>query len=311
MAVPDNAAAIDERGRGFRFQQRFFAGLFLLPALFFFLAFIIYPLCTSLAYSFFTVQTMGPNARFAFVGLDNFRAVLNDEVFRRAARNTLVWACSSPLLEIPLGLLLALALRRGARAARVYRTLWFVPVLMPMVVVGVIWAWLLNSDWGIVNSLLRGVGLGSLAHHWLGDPATALPSLIGVTTWVWTGFNMVILLTAVSAIPDELLEAARIDGAGSARILFSVIIPYIRPVLINLMLLCFIGKMKVYELVWVTTAGGPLWSTETVATYTVKRAFFWGSFEKGYPSAMASLWFVIILAVSLFVNLALVRRRDD
>ncbi len=297
--------------RGFQFYQKIFALIFIMPALSFFLAFIIYPLCTSLVYSFFKVQTMGPNARFTFVGLDNFRAVLSDEVFRSAAKNTLIWACASPLLEIPLGLILALALRGGGKAAKIYRTLWFVPVLIPLIVVGVIWAWILNSDWGIINKILESVGLGVLARPWLGDTATALPSLIGVTTWVWTGFNMVILLAAVSAIPEELIEAAKIDGASPVRILFSVIIPYIRPVLINLMILCFIGKMKVYDLVWVTTYGGPMWSTETVATYTVKRAFFWGTFEKGYPSAMASLWFMIILAVALIANLFLLRRRDD
>ncbi len=292
--------------------QKIFGVIFVAPAALFFLVFIVYPLFTSLVYSLYTVQTMGPSARFTYVGLKNFREVLDDEVFRAAARNTLIWACTSPLLEIPAGLILALALRRGAKAvSRIFRTLWFVPVLIPQIVVGVIWAWLLNSDWGIVNNLLHAVGLGFLARPWLGDPATALPSLIMVTTWVWTGFNMVILLTAVSSVPDELIEAATIDGAGPVRVLFSVIIPYIRPVLINLMILCFIGKMKVYDLVWVTTYGGPMWSTETVATYTVKRAFFWGTFEKGYPSAMASLWFLIILVVSLFANLVLLRRRDD
>ncbi|MCL2000503.1 MAG: sugar ABC transporter permease [Planctomycetes bacterium] len=293
------------------FTQRLFAWVFLAPAVFFYLTFVIYPLVTSLVYSFFNVQAMGPNARFTYVGLDNFRAVLEDDVFRMAAKNTLVWACSSPFLEIPLGLILAMALRAGTRASRIYRMLWFVPVLIPQIVVGIIWAWLLNFDWGIINNLLRVVGLGALARPWLGDPATALPSLIGVTTWVWTGFNMVILLTAVSSVPEELIDAAKIDGAGWLRTLFCVIIPYIRPVIVNLMILCFIGKMKVYDLVWVTTYGGPLWSTETVATYTVKRAFFWNSFEKGYPSAMATLWFTIILIVSLFANLFLLKRRDD
>jgi ABC-type sugar transport system permease subunit len=113
---------------------------------------------------------------------------------------------------------------------------------------------------------------------------------------------MIILLAAVSSIPKDLLEAARLDGANRVQVLKRVIIPLIKPVIVNLMILCFIGKMKVFDLIWSTTQGGPMWSTETVATYTVKRAFYWNTFEKGYPSAMASMWFIIILVISLAVT---------
>jgi ABC-type sugar transport system permease subunit len=284
------------------------AALFLLPALLLYASLIVLPVLQSLAFGFFKVDFIGGAARYEFVGFDNFRAVLDDDVFWQSAKNTLVWAIASPFLEIPVALLLALYLQRGTRLTKFMRVLWFMPVLLPQIVVGIIWAWIYNSEWGALNQLLRTIGLDGFARAWLGHPDTALPSLILVTTWTWIGFNMIILLAAVSAIPKDLLEAARLDGAGRVQILFRVIVPLIKPVIANLMVLCFIGKMKVFDLIWATTQGGPLWSTETVATYTVKRAFYWNTFEKGYPSAMAFMWFVIILVISIVVTRAMQRK---
>jgi multiple sugar transport system permease protein/raffinose/stachyose/melibiose transport system permease protein len=278
------------------------AALFLTPALLFYALLIVFPLLQSLVFGFFKVDILGGEATYEFVGLDNYRAVIDDAVFWKAAANTLVWATVSPLLEIPAGLLLALYLQRGTRFGKFMRVLWFMPVLLPQIVVGIIWAWIYNSEWGALNQILRMLGLEGWVRAWLGHPDTALPALIVVTTWTWIGFNMIILLAAVSSIPKDLLEAARLDGANRVQILKRVIIPLIAPVIVNLMVLCFIGKMKVFDLIWATTQGGPLWSTETVATYTVKRAFYWNTFEKGYPSAMATMWFVIILLISVVVT---------
>ena len=139
------------------------------------------------------------------------------------------------------------------------------------------------------------MGLGGLAQPWLGCPSTALPALIVVTTWMWTGFNMVVILAAMSSIP---LGGARGGGARQLRLgrkLWFVILPLIRPTLLNLVILRFIGKMKIFDLVWVTTQGNPLWSTETVSTYVYKRAFQWSTFDLGYPSAIAVVWFIIVM----------------
>ena len=112
-----------------------------------------------------------------------------------------------------------------------------------------------------------------------------------------------------SSIPKELFESATIDGCKGSQVLTKVIVPLIRPVIANLMILCFIGKMKVFDLIWATTKGGPLWATETVATYTVKRAFYWDSFEKGFPSAMATTWFAIIMTIAVTATI-LMRRKE-
>ncbi len=284
------------------------AALFLTPALIFYLLFIIFPLLQSLVFGFFKVDILNGAANYEFVGLANYRAVIDDAVFWQAAKNTLVWAITSPFLEIPVGLMLALYLQRGTRLTKLMRVLWFMPVLLPQIVVGIIWAWIYNSEWGALNQILKSIGLESWMRAWLGHPDTALPALIVVTTWTWIGFNMIILLAAVASIPKDLVEAAHLDGATRWQVLSRVIVPLIRPVIVNLTILCFIGKMKVFDLIWSTTQGGPMWATETVATYTVKRAFYWNTFEKGYPSAMATMWFVIILAISLLATRAL--RKD-
>ena len=186
---------------------------------------------------------------------------------------------------------------------------WFTPVLLSYVVVGIIWMWVYNFEWGVANELLRWIGLPGLAHSWLGDPKTALWSVMFTHVWKWTGFNMVVCLAALYALPTEILEAASLDNCGWARRLVFVMIPMMWRTLLNLLILSFIGKMRVFDLVWIMTGGGPLWSTETVSTYVYKRAFEWNTFDLGYPSTIATLWFVVVLAFTLGLTW-LFRRRD-
>ena len=199
------------------------------------------------------------------------------------------------------GLVLALLLYTGVPFARFYRVVWFTPVLMSYVVVGIIWVWIYDYDWGVVNLILRAVGLGSLEHSWLGDPSTALWAVLVTHLWKWLGFNMIVCLAALHALPKDVLGAAELDHCGWWAKLFHIIIPMLRPTLVNLLILSLIGKMMVFDLVWIMTGGGPLWSSETVSTYVYKRAFDWNTFDLGYPSAIAVLWFLIIL---VFVALA-------
>lgn len=281
--------------------------LFLLPAFTFYAALTAFPVVRTFWNSAHSVL---PNRPAAFVGLANYRDLLaHDDIFWHAVRNTVVWALASPVLEVGIGLLLALALYARVPGARFFRIAWFTPVLMSYVVVGILWVWIYNYDWGAVNALLRWAGLGSWARAWLGRPETALPALVFVTTWMWTGFNMVVLLAALHSLPGEVLEAAELDYCGWSDKLRFVIVPLILPTILNLLVLSFIGKMKIFDLVWITTKGGPLWSTETVSTYVYKRAFEWSTFDLGYPSAIASVWFVIVLASVLLLTRVLRRER--
>jgi raffinose/stachyose/melibiose transport system permease protein len=282
--------------------------LFIGPTLALYLAVIIYPILVTFYNSVHTLR-MDLGMQYEFVGLEHFREILgSDDVFWKAAGNSLTWGLVAPLIDIPLALVLALTLYARVPFARFFRTVWFTPVLMSYPVVGVIWLWVYNYDWGMANLVLRAVGLGQYAQAWLASPATALPALILVTTWMFAGFNMVVLLAAIHAIPAEYVEAARVDGASAWRRTVHIIIPLVRPTLVNLAILDFIGKMKQFALVWVMTRGGPMWGTETVATYVIKRAFEWKTLDLGYPSAIAVVWFVIIFGLSYGLTRLLQRR---
>ncbi|MGE0718480.1 MAG: carbohydrate ABC transporter permease [Alphaproteobacteria bacterium] len=277
---------------------------FLLPAITVYVALTAYPAVRTLWNSFHKVLPR----REEFVGLANYAELAADDIFWRAVRNTIMWACTSPLVEVSVAMLLALALYAKVPGARFFRIAWFTPVLMSYVVVGILWLWIYNYDWGPVNAGLRALGLDALAHPWLGDPATALPSLIFVTSWMWTGFNMVVLLAALHSLPREVIEAAELDNCGWGGKLVFVILPLTRATVLNLLVLSFIGKMKIFDLVWITTKGNPLWATETVSTYVYKRAFEWTTFDLGYPSTIATVWFVIVLATVLGLTWAFRRR---
>jgi len=279
--------------------------VFLLPALTIYMAFTAYPFVRTLWNSVHVVLPRKEN----FVGLSNYTTLMADDIFWHSVRNTLIWAAVSPVLELTIAMLLALALYAKVPGARFFRIAWFTPVLMSYIVVGILWAWIYNADWGPVNVALRALGLGDLATAWLGNPDTALGALIVVTTWMWTGFNMVVLLAALHSLPKEVIEAAELDNCGWGGKLIHVILPLTLPTVLNLIVLSFIGKMKIFDLVWITTKGGPLWSTETVSTYVYKRAFEWSTFDLGYPSAIATLWFAIVLVTVLGLTW-LFRQRD-
>ena len=277
------------------------------PALLIYTAFMVYPVLRTFWNS---VHTIKPQNVQEFVGLANFKELLgNDWVFWKAVGNTAIFAIVATIADVLGGLLLALALFSGAPFARPLRVVWFTPVLMSYVVVGIIWVWIYDYDWGLANVVLRSLGLGNLEQSWLGDPRTALWSVMVTHIWKWLGFNMIIFLAALYALPGDVLGAAELDNCGWFAKLIHIIIPMLRPTIVNLTVLSFIGKMMIFDLVWIMTGGGPLWSTETVSTYVYKRAFDWNTFDLGYPSAIAVLWFLIILAFILALT-HILRQRE-
>jgi raffinose/stachyose/melibiose transport system permease protein len=281
--------------------------IFLIPALLMYTAFLMYPVFRTIYNSFHVVK---PHNIQEFVGLENFTDLLfKDIVFWKAVRNTAIFSVVGTLADVTGGLLLALCLFAKVPLANVWRVVWFTPVLMSYVVVGIIWVWIYNYDWGVVNVVLGWLGLEALRHSWLGDPATALWAVLITQVWKWLGFNMIICLAALYALPKDVLGAAELDHCGWLAKLVYIIIPMMRPTLVNLLVLSFIGKMLIFDVVWVMTGGGPLWSTETVSTYVYKRAFNWNTFDLGYPSAIAVLWSIMILAFVALIS-RFVRQRD-
>jgi ABC-type sugar transport system permease subunit len=280
---------------------------FLAPALAVYAAFTLYPVVRTFYNAF---HTIGPRNAVEFVGFANFSTLLfSDPVFWKAVTNTALFTVVATIVDVVGGLLLALALFAQAPLAPMLRVVWFTPVLMSYVVVGILWVWIFDYDWGLANASLRFIGLGGWEQSWLGQPGTALGSVLAAHEWKWLGFNMIVFLAALHALPSEVLGAAELDNCGWFAKLVYVIAPMLRTTIVNLTVLSFIGKMMVFDLIWVMTGGGPLWSTETVSTYVYKRAFEWNTFDLGYPSAIAVLWFAIILAFVVLMT-RLFRQRD-
>jgi multiple sugar transport system permease protein/raffinose/stachyose/melibiose transport system permease protein len=280
--------------------------LFLLPALLVYAGLTAYPVVHTFYNSFFIINDI---ASSDFVGLAHFAEVFRDQTFLAAVRNTAIWSMVAPFFDVGTGLLLALCLYAGVPFSRFLRVAWFAPVLLSYVVVGIMWVWIYNYDWGVVNTALRSMGLNDWTKSWLGDPNYALAAVMLTHAWKWAGFNMVVCLAALHSLPSEVLEAAELDNCGWWDKLVHVIVPMLWPTLLNLYILAFIGKMKVFDLVWVMTEGGPMWATETVSTYVYKRAFNWNTFDLGYPSAIAVVWFFVVVGFVIFFNL-LFRRRE-
>ncbi len=281
--------------------------VFLAPALLVYAAFTIYPVLRTFYNAFHAIK---PHGVVEFVGLGNFTTLLfADSIFWKAVANTSIFTIVATIVDVVGGLLLALCLFARAPLAPFLRVVWFTPVLMSYVVVGIIWVWIYDYDWGLANAVLRWVGLGAYEQSWLGHPSTALWSVLVAHEWKWLGFNMIVFLAALHALPGEVLGAAELDNCGWFAKLVYIIAPMLRMTIVNLTVLSFIGKMMVFDLIWVMTSGGPLWSTETVSTYVYKRAFEWNTFDLGYPSAIAVLWFIIILAFIAIIT-RVFRQRD-
>jgi ABC-type sugar transport system permease subunit len=278
--------------------------LYLVPALLFFVIFVVYPICTSIQTSFYTYDglTAGTPAGFA-----NYVNVFTDPGLRAALAHSLVLLVFYAALPVCIGLLLAGAMSRiRIYGLTVFRALLFLPQILSSVVVAVAWRGLLASD-GPVNWVLEHVGLGALAHSWLGDFDTALPSIGVVGTWVEYGLCMVLFLAGIVTIDRSLYEAARLDGAGPVREFLAITLPALRPQISIALILTITFALRNFDLIWNTTRGGPGTSTTVPSLFVYLDAF--QNRQLGQASAIAVVLTVIIFVVVALVQL-LLRERD-
>ncbi len=292
-------------------RERTTATSFLIPGLLLFGLFVVFPFVDTIYQSFFSITATGAAQERRFVGLGHYaEALTEDTVFWGAMANSSLWALWSVVVDIPLAFLLAWALRTRVPGWRFYRTAWFAPMLLSPVLIGLLWRYILRLEGGLLNGLLGMVGLGGWGSDWLGSPY-ALFWLFLATTWYTVGFYMVLTLTALEEFPQDLLDAAVVDGANRRQQIWHVVLPVLRPLLATLIIITFTAKMRVFDLVWVTTRGGPYGKTETVITWVVQRAFYYvtGSFDMGYPSAMAVIW-LTVMALGIFVLSRIFRTKD-
>ncbi|MET0714675.1 MAG: sugar ABC transporter permease [Mycetocola sp.] len=270
---------------------------YLAPALLLYGLFLLVPLARAAQFSFFDWDGLGAST---FVGFDNYVAIVQDEQLREAFWHAIVLIFFYAVLPLIIGLVLAAILTRAnVRGMGFFRTIIFLPQVIAMVVVAVIWRQIYAPD-GALNDFLRLVGLDSLTTAWLGDYTWTLPAVGLIGTWVSTGLVTVLLMAGMARVPRELYEAARLDGAGAVREFFSLTLPSVRGEITVALTLTIVAALKTFDLVYVTTRGGPGTST-TVPSYEVyRRAFELG--EVGAAAAVGIVLTIIVFSINAVVN---------
>jgi raffinose/stachyose/melibiose transport system permease protein len=258
--------------------------IFTVPTLLLLAIFFYYPMLMSMRYGFTAWNGILPAK---WNGLDNFTQAFLDKYFWIAVRNNLYFIAFSIGVQIPFIVLLALVVSRIRRWEGLYKTMIFLPTILSTAVVGVLWGFIYHPEAGLLNQLLEAVGLGAWKHTWLADESTAMISVLVTNAWQWVGFYVILVLSAIYAIPKTILEAAEMDGASSSRQAWSITLPLLRPVIIVMILLSITGAMKALDIVFVMTGGNPYGITEVMATYMYKKAYRIG--EYGYANAIALL----------------------
>jgi len=263
--------------------------IFVLPALLLFSILIILPIFFSLFYSTLDWNGVGDGI---FIGLKNFERLIisNTDGFTKSIKNSFVLAGLSIFIQLPIALTIALTLARGVKGARFFRTVYFVPVIISTVVIGQLWMKVYHPDYGLLNILLRSIGLDSLTNQWLGNAKTALLAVFIPIVWQYVGYHMLLMYAAAKSVPDEIYESARIDGANEITIALKISIPLIKPMLRVCVIFATIGAFKSFDLIYVLTNGGPMHATDMPTTLMYNTIFVQGLF--GYGSAMAI--FVIV-----------------
>ncbi len=266
---------------------------FVAPAVILIAVFALIPIGWSLLLSLQSNNLIAPGH---YVGLANYRALAKDPLFRSAIGHTVVYTVIFVPVSIVGALGLAVALNRKIRGIRFYRLAVFVPLVTSTVATGIIFLWLLDPTFGLVNYVLSLLGLPQ--QQFLQDPNEALYCIVAMTVWGWLGFDVIIYLAALQGIPTELLEAAEIDGASRWSAFRSVVVPLLGPATLFLVVWSTINALQLFDEIYVTTRGGPLESTTVIVYYLYQQAFQF--FNGGYGAAIAWVLFVAILIVTMF-----------
>jgi raffinose/stachyose/melibiose transport system permease protein len=302
-AVSAGPAAPPTRPRARRRDSRKWLeiALFAGPALIVFVGFVILPVVLAAVYSFFNWNGLGPLERF--IGFDNYARALSDPLFLKSIGNNFTIVGLSLLIQGPLAIIVALLLNRRMRGRTIIRAAIFVPYVLAEVIAGLSWKLLLSPRGG-VNAFLESIGLGDLAQPWLAQPDTALWVMFGILTWKYLGFAILLMLAGLQGVPEELSEAAAIDGASWWKIQWHITIPLLGPTIRIWAFLSIIGSIQLFDMVWVTTKGGPVGATSTMATYMIQ----YGQGNPGYGSAVAVILFLISLVIAVLYQRHAMRR---
>lgn len=273
-----------------RMPDGMFAFVLVLPGLALLVAVVAYPLLTALVTAFFKQSLVVPGREF--VGFQNIIDVLQGD-FLKLLGQTMVFTLGTTIAPFIIGFALALALNTRIRGAKVMRGLMLIPWLVPGVVVSFLWMWIFNANYGVANAILGLFGIDAQA--WLAQPQTAMFAVIVAKTWQSFPWIMVMLLAGLQTVPQELHEAAEMDGAGTIRRFFSITVPQLKGIIGLVLLLEFIWNFQHFDIIYVLTGGGPAGSTQTFATAVYETAF--RGFDLGHAGALGLLWLILLMAL--------------
>ena len=286
-------------------RRNWTAYLFLSPGLILFSIFTVFALAFSFYLTFHEWNIIEPDK--PFVGLQNYRDMIDDESFRRSVINTVYFTSATVPLTMLVGLSIALLLNRPIRARGLFRTLYFLPVVTPFVVVSIIWKWLYNSQYGLFNYYLLKARLIDEPLGWLSDQNLAMPAVILMSVWSGVGFSMVVYLAGLQSVPAELYEAADVDGASAFSKLRYITVPLLRPTTLFLLVIGVIGSFQIFTQIFVMTSGGPVERTTTMVYYIYQSAFKF--YQMGYASTLAWALTVMLLGFTI-LQVRLYRQAD-
>lgn len=277
---------------------------FVTPALALMAVFVVWPVASAVRMSFFRWKGFGPMDDF--IGLDNYRLVLTDDVFRHAVLHNFIVVGLSILIQLPLGVAIALLLNRRIRGRGVLRTIVFVPYVVAEVIAGVVWYQLLQPESGVIDGLIRAIGLTPPEQGFLGTPDLALGTVFVVLTWKYLGLAILLFLAGLQGVPEDLFEAAQLDGASWWQVQRHVAIPLLGPTIRTWTFLSMIGSLQLFDMVWILTGGGPANATTTMATYLITMGT--ARHNYGIAGAASVILFVVGFLMALLYQVFVLRR---
>ena len=271
----------------------FWRTVFLSPPLIVFSIFVLIPLINSFYYSF--TNWNGFNSEYDFVGLENYTRIASDNLFQNSIFNTVIWLISAILIPTILGLLLALLIDSQVRGSNFFKSIFYLPICLSAVVVGQIWIWIYQQEWGLINIIINLFRENSFEYAWLSKPETSLYSVIIAWSWQQTALSMVIYLAGLTSIPKNLLEASQIEGANIFQRTFFIVIPLLIPATIIVVALSMINSLKGFDILYIMTQGGPFHSSDTLAMHMYNESF--RKYRMGYGSAISVVLFFIAVTI--------------
>lgn len=282
--------------RLFRYQRAGY--LFVLPGVLYMLFFVGYPIVYNIILSFQDVtQKNLINGERTFVAFSNYLELFRDSVFTSSILNTLLYTVCCLVLQFAIGFLLALFFSKNFSFAKPIRGLLMMPWMIPITVTALMFKFIFGTDVGILNYILKSLGLIGSNIDWLTSPLTAMLALVVANVWIGIPFNMILISTGLTTIPAELYESAALDGAGRWQSFTKITLPLLRPTIESVLILGFIYTFKVFDLVFVMTGGGPVNATQMLSTYSYKLSFSMYQYSKG--AAVANVLFVILMLVGM------------